>query len=478
MVVVTLLLAASLLVTCDLLFPPEDDGGEYTDVEYETVGAKGNERVKTVKVYLKPDNLDKDVTPGPGTYGVKKSAEQRRIERALSLEGARMSHDYFEAVFMPNATEVARAAWEIGQPAGISNLRRNGSQYNTFPKGAGSAVIFVGKKTGKTLLGVGWVTAIDNQSSGTIWGAGVVAGTESITFTVSALATWIGFNGATPATPLVTPFTLNTTRWDIGPAATGFPTNPATATFVVSSVGTTADEASTRGENISPRGTGAIFPMFWLPTVKGVTGDFVANALYRIGGLTAATTGVTDQPDLSNMIYIWGDRDAIGGSYPAQIAEPNTLAVTSTLKGGLQWIKRTPAFMSGGINYEINDTFHDKKTKIEDTTRTGYPGADAQFPATGLPVTFEMKTAAGNSSGGIFAVTFQVPVYALKPDRAYNSGTLPPEKWWIRPDYSQYQYLLDNGKDSGGAVLLGTDVQGGGGDWIQINTTGIGFNNE
>ena len=505
---VTLILAASLLVTCDGFLDtlqPEGDV-EYTDVEYEVVGAKGNERVKSLKLYLRPEGVDEDALPGPKTYGVKKSAEQRRIERALTLEGARMSHDYFEAVFATNVTagsvSVARAAWEIGQPAGISGVTRNGTDYRSVNPGAlPASVVFVGRKTGRTLLGVGYLTHINNEiiedSSPLLV---VDTNTESVTFTVSALATWVGFNDEGSGSTV--DWKVNQTRKDVGTPGTGI--GAGMATFVTSRGAAlaaytlaNANEGNTEGETMSPRGTGGQFPLYFLPSAKaaGLPASFTVAAKYQIGGLTAATvigTGTDPIYDtdsfpatLAAAIRIWGKREGTL-PYPKQTDTVPTLGGTSTLKGGLQWIKRTPAFMSGGINYEINDTFHDKVTQIVDYNDATagalvladlFPANDAQLPA-GLPVMFRMYTAAARRSGGIFAATFQVPVYALTSWRATNSGTLPPERWWIRPDYSQYQYLLDNGVDSGGAVLLGTDVEGGGGDWIQINTVGIGFNNE
>ena len=493
MVVVTLLLAASLLVTCDLLLPPEDGEGEYTDVIYEITGAKGSERVKTVTVYLKPDNLDKDALPGPNTYGVKKSAEQRAIERALTLEGARMSHDYFEAVFTADGTAIKRAVWEIGQPAGISGVARGAALTYATPGGtalgeANSSIIFVGRKTGKTLLGVGHLTHINNKILSTPIFVNDAA--ESVTFTVSALATWLGLDieyaTAPPYAPTSDPpYGPNTTRKDLATPLTG-----AGATFLTGYGGDHSVTAgNTKGELVHPRVAGAEFPLYYLPSMKAATAgaQYTVNALYMVGGLTAATTAPALAVDLTTAVRIWGNRTGLE-SYPLASASPNSVSATGTavpvatdLKGGLQWIKRTPTFMVAGSTYEIIDTVHDKVTKIleDGTTLASYPAADAAFPAAGLPVTFQQSAAyQGKTSYGIFAITFQVPVYALSPIRANNAGELPPEKWWIRPDYNQYQYLLDNGADAGGMVLLGTDVAGGGGDWLWIYTTGIGFNNE
>ena len=510
---VTLILAASLLVTCDGFldtFQPEG-GDEWTDVEYETIGAVGNQRVKSVKLYLKPDNLAGDVVPGPGTYGVKKSAEQRRIERALTVEGARMSHDYFEAVFMADATTVARAAWEIGQPAGISGVsRQTGTSYSTPAPGSGTggtattgSIIFVGRKTGKTLMGVGYLTHVNDKP---ITDATVIVdgGTNSVTFTVSPLATWIGFNGTGTNTD---PYVPNTLRNDVNLAATIPGIDTELATFMTAtgrSVNTTsgvhgppaiADSGTriTTGEKYAPF-AGVTFPMYYLPSAKAAnwtaTPDTITvQAEYLVGGLTADTIWLADplfvSPNpyfangststngtLENAVLVWGHLNGAGGwteTQPPTGTDPPARFSTADLKGGLQFIKRTPAFMFEGINYEITSTYTDKITQVN----TIPIAVDTAFTGK-MEITFTVRK---GTSGGIFAITFQCPVYALTAIRAGNTGNLPPEKWFIRPDYSQYQYLLDNGKDSGGAVLLGTDVAGGA-DWIQINTQGIGFSNE
>ena len=505
MIVVSLILAASLLVTCDLLFPPDDTSGEYTDVEYTVIGAKGSERVKSVKLYLKPDSLADDVKPGPGTYGVKKSAEQRRIERALTVEGARMSHDYFEAVFM--ADNVARAAWEIGMPAGIAGVnRQTGGNYGIpGPGTAGDpgSIIFVGRKTGKTLMGVGYLTHInDIPINRTVNPPVVDGGTNSVTFTVSPLATWLGFTGiGTNGDPYVP----NTWRKDVNlfPATEGDPTgfNTTLATFTTatgedvataSGIHAPAGIGATKGEMYQPF-SGVRFPMYYLPSAKAANWTaavdvLTVSATYLVGGLTANTVWAGDplwgttnpffangttavNGTLVNAVRVWGHLGGAGGWTETQGTggTPPARTTTADLKGGLQFIKRTPAFMFEGINYEITSTYTDKITQVETTALT----VDDPFLG---EMEIKFKVSKG-TSGGIFAITFQLPVYALTAVRASNTGNLPPEKWFIRPDYSQYQYLLDNGKDSGGAVLLGTDVEGGA-DWIQINTQGIGFSNE
>jgi len=504
-IALTIVTAAIFLVTCDGLFDLQDGSDEWTDVEYEVIGSPGNERVKSVTLYL-----DGKVVP--------KTQKQRAIERALTLEGARMSHDFFEAVFISGSV-VARASWEIGQAAGISGVDRGavggtGINYiSADPASPPCSTIFVGKKTGKTLLGVGYLTQVDGTAASTANTVGEK--TDSVTFTISPLANWLGLRAA--AAP-ATHFTANTLRKDVGnyvpPQAgppvvaesggknagfgtfeTSFNATPVAGTQTLPATNypsTGVSATNTWGEIINPRGTGASFPMYYLPSVKSrhanvSTGDFTVAAAYKIGGLTDDTID-EDSPSagihasfpsgtgLANAVRIWGDRSGTlskwtedqAGTTPPGAAVRTT---TANLKGGFQVIKRTPAFMFEGRNYEIVDTVLDKVTQVSERV---LPAADSGFPvADGLQMYFTMK----QQSGGIFAITFQVPVYAMTAVISTNAGKLPPEKWWIRPDYQQYQYLLDNGTDSGGAVLLGTDVQGGA-DWININTQGIGFSNE
>jgi len=451
--IAALLVTALMLVTCapELLSEAGDSGlGDdgLTDVVYDTIGGPGNERVKSVTLYLDGNK-------------VPKSARQSAFEkRALTLEGARMSHDFFEVVFMGNTPAVARASWELGQAAGISGVDRNtGTDYSGTTPGVGSSIIFVGKKSSKTLLGVGYLTHINNEP---IDGALEVDGdTTSVTFTVSPLGTWLGFDGTD----------VNTTRSDLGgPPPDPFDTE--VGTFITATdadpadaaplrVYTPADLGDTTGSSYEPF-TGVSFPIFYLPDVKGwpvgITSADV-DAVYTVGGLDEDTTGVTDL-DLTNAVRVYGKRGESGA-----VDEGSTS--TAAVKGGLQFIKRTPAFMYNGITYEANSAI-DRTTTLTETALI------PDDPFTGeLNIKFKLY----KGSNGIFAITFQVPVYALTILAATNTGSLLPEKWWIRPDYGQYQYLLDNGKDAGGAVLLGVGA-GSAADWIQINTVGVGFDNE
>jgi len=443
--IAALLAVALILVTCapeELIDNGADGGIEYTDVVYEFTGGVGNERVKTVTLYL-----DGEMVPKP--------AQQRAVEkRALSLEGARMSHNFFEAVFM-NGTGTARASWEIGQPAGISGLVR-GISYGGLTPGTGSSTVFVGRKSGKTLLGVGYMTHVDD-----IVGTTIGTNSRSVTFTVSALRTWASFDSAN---------TVSTTIKSTDPE---IPMGTGNATFVTATGDGTsyadADADNTTGETyVYPRFTGVSFPLYYLPTVSAST---PVAATYTVGGLSLAditifAPEVLPSADINTLVRTWGRR---ASATPFATYNPDTATNTTNLRGGLQFIKRTPAFMYKGLTYEITGTYYDKITTV---TEVSPPAGDAAFePAMGIRFNMTAK------SGGLFSITFQVPVYALSIVKAYNGALLVPEKWYIRSDYEQYQYLLDNGIDSGGALLIGDIAGVTADDWIEIYTTGIAFDN-
>jgi len=438
-----LIFSAMALVTCQPELLPEDAGGpEYTDVVYEYTGAGNDVRIKSVKLYLD---------------GVK--VQRSAAARKLDLEAARMGHDFFEVVFRGGNGTVARAQWEIGQLAGISGVWRNtptGVNYATVtPTPAstdGSAAIFVGRKSSKTLLGVGYLTHINDGLGTTINDA-----TRSVIFTVAPLQTWVGFSAAD--TLILRTINGGTTGGD-------------TVTFTTATTAAFVDAAPTRtysavsnttskGNNVALR-TGALFPRFELPSVRNLPDTItsvVIPAVYTVGGLAADAT--ISKPALYDAIRTWG---VIGGNTAVDRTGHTT---GSSARGGLQFIKRTPAFMYQGTTYGLA-TNDDKVTKVDLTTPTT---ADQSFiPTMALTITQYRQ------SSGAFAITFQQPVYLLTVKNSDNGG-LEAEKWFVRPDYGQYQYLLDNGVDSGGAVLLVTDLTGGT-EWIEIKTTGIGFDNE
>jgi hypothetical protein len=122
-----------------------------------------------------------------------------RADRALSRPLALLGHDYFEVTFLYNENgnaanyKIARAAWELGEPAGVSDVYGTsvsapGINYNSVgipANGQGSAVLFVGKKFDKTLLAVGVLSHIDGVAVAT--NPNISSNTKKVSFELNAI---------------------------------------------------------------------------------------------------------------------------------------------------------------------------------------------------------------------------------------------------------------------------------------------------
>ena len=215
---ISLILVLSLLACNDLYSPPGkyveegDDGITYTDVVYSPDG-------KSLTLYLEGS------VPVPN-----------RQRRALSKELAIAGHDYFEVAFYwqqgdtPNpATDIiARTSWELMADAQIKGVRGKGAgesvryistalwEEHEYPDveiigwtndeppvpitipvtrttltpaldpGQGAAILFVGRKTDKTLLGVGKLILVDGVAA-TLPTTSITPATKTVTFEVAAL---------------------------------------------------------------------------------------------------------------------------------------------------------------------------------------------------------------------------------------------------------------------------------------------------
>jgi hypothetical protein len=168
-------LLAMTTVTCDVLegLLQEDDADLdkviWTNVEYLD---KGNQ----VKVWLDGS------APVPVT---------KRSLRAMSTDLSRMAYDYLEVIFI-SGTTIARSQWELGQSAGISGIVRAASATATAPdyvygSGTGTALMAVGTKDNKTLLGIGDIKGVD----GTYPVSAVIIhpGTQWVTFYLTSVKT-------------------------------------------------------------------------------------------------------------------------------------------------------------------------------------------------------------------------------------------------------------------------------------------------
>jgi hypothetical protein len=433
-----LVLLALFLVTC-VEGPPEFSSGgdiEYTDWEYEELP----DGTAHLTMYL-----DGTVVPVTASTG-----------RALSLPLAKMSHDYFEAVFVygtgPTAT-VARATWELGQAAGISGVYRSGAggvNYTpvTAPSSATGAAstVFVGRKQTMTLLGVGYLTHINKVVIP--YTAGVPDRTlttsdKSVTFTVSPLKANLEVNEVDKIAGANSSFVT----------ATKDSPNHTT----VSVANTTA--------NLTPLG-GTRYPLFVLPTYEGTAAE---GGHGGVPGLDVTIgTDVYPGAKLVDSTYTIGGLSA--GDPPAVFQDSilNSLAPAVILYDGPEVIKREPRFIEGGQYWYA-------KAQI-DFGATGVRIGAAYTEGAGaiinpvLPIQFLLTP----SSSGIFSIVFSIPVYAIVSAPSTN-GAPGGEIWHITPGYGQNLYNLDSGKDSGGCVLMGigiTDL-----DFLEIFTTGVGFSN-
>jgi len=113
--------------------------------------------------------------------------------RSLTKDNAISGHDLFEVVFLHPATgTIARASWEKGHAAVINGVFRN-VDYRYVSESAaltnaglaanpGAALLFVGKRSDKTLLAVGKLIEVDGQP-----GTFISGDSKSVTFEVNAL---------------------------------------------------------------------------------------------------------------------------------------------------------------------------------------------------------------------------------------------------------------------------------------------------
>jgi hypothetical protein len=380
------------LLTC---FPGPDDYEEFvlpefTDVEYSPDGGY-------VTIYL------------DGSAPVRNS-------RALNLKWAQVGFDFFEVAFYHPTTGTARAVWETGHAAGVNGVAR-GFNYASAtvpaaPAGQGAAILFVGKKSDKTLLAVGRLTHVNN-GTGTAPGSTVTADTRSVTFSVAALSAGVNVNRK------ISSF-KTAARENNGVGA------------LLTAVNVNDNDGS--NTEVFPIMIGRqLFPIFRLNKGK-IVGQSV-DAEYTFDG----------EGDLL-------------GTYHNGILQSGPIALMPA---------DTPiALYHLDPRYPIGDGTHESSTIPMTTLKDNTTPVTIRNPApsgTGAfqnPVQFRFNTIIDanpvvSNNGKIFALAFQIPVYSLT-----NAGS--PGTWYLRPGYDSYLYDLDNGRGgTGGAVLIGTgDVEG------------------
>lgn len=380
------ILIAVFFVTCEEFFPAEKEV-EYTDVEYSLDGS-------SVTVYL--DGV-----------GVPKTGAQR----AMTTDLAKLAYDYFEVIFITSTTN-ARASWELGQSAGISGVYRTtaGVDYkwdNTPSATVGRALMFVGRKDSKLLLGIGQIGLVDADPPGTGTLPGIIdalikSDSQKVVFFIEPIKTGLTATGDT-GTPVVDSFDFVTGSTDV-------------ASW------TRADHSQYISLGTSPA---VQYPLYTLPQKKDSTGGAIAepeqHATYTFGG--GAST-------FKNIIM---------------------------LNGAIKIERRLPRYLDGGRYYAPKGANFDTKSLV--SYRGTAPSAGSALNNV-IPLVFTTK---GN---GMFSFYIEVPVYMVNKNTATNSGPAA-EIWKIRTGFGSELVSLDDGKDGiGGCVLMG--VGNTGTDWLEI----------
>jgi len=355
----------------------------------------------------------------------------RKQQRALNPE-LTMSYDFFEAVFVSGTGQVARASWETGWDASITDVTRGINYGAVYPTTAGASVVFIGKKSGKTLLAIGHLIEV-REGNTPLLDAGsparnstvITSGATSVTFAVYPLTTRVGFTGSDAVYGTDATATFRTATGD----TVGY---------------TNVSAGNTKGSTVNlSRAGSANYPVYTLPDITGATLPRSVSAIYRIGGLAGATSTApsVNKPDLATSARV--------------IVDGPTERV----------IKRPPYFILNGAAYELMNAVFDQGTTVTTNSNQTHLAAFVSD----MTMTFTQNA----NSAGIFAITFQVPVCALTTTASTNGGP-GFEKWYIRPAHGQYQYLLDDGTGMGGMVMLRTGAVGS--DWPDIFTVDQGFN--
>jgi hypothetical protein len=306
---------------------------------------------------------------------------------------------------------------------GIDYATVNGATTAT----TGDAIIFVGRRSDKTLLGVGNLTHVDGigvdaPDPGDPRRSTITTETQSVTFTVTAVLTEMAFAGANDAYSGYAFYTA---------AGEGSAPNINDHDY--------ADAGNSRA-NPAPLSGAGVYPLFSLPVPAEqkdgtYTGPIAAVYTFR-GGV--ANTGPTG--------HAAGVRIARG---------PNAQ------HPGVS--ERVPRILKDGIHYDAASDI-DTHTKVTFTTPHS---AGATFNPV---IQFTITTTA--KSYGFTSFHFEIPVYAITNALSTN-GNANHVTWFVRPGFGTNLYNIDDGENAGGCILLGVGVTTL--DWIDIFTTGVGL---
>jgi len=423
----------SLLITCIPLGPP-DDYEEYediyTDVEYSEDGSY-------VTIYL------------DGSAPVRQS---RAITKGLAILG----HDLFEVAFAyknnSGQVTVARAVWEVGHAAGITGVYREGAvDYSqvvrvsggspVMPNDSGSAILFVGKKSDRTLLAVGRVAQVDGigdrYATIPVPIPNITRETKTVTFEVAALRAGVS------TTKTLSSFTTDS----------GVPGGENTWGGV--------DPTSTTVYNVMI-GTRP-FPLFQMPATPD--NSLYMHGAYKFNVVTNTTGTNTDFDEL----YRAG---IIQKAIPAVAGDPVVRYPTAQVGNPPITYYRIPRYPIGNNQYQT--VLHNVIITYEGVDENGLPphtgtsgtrvqsriisAPGAAYAASpGDPFHNQLGFLIGPNRlamrGHVFAFSFEVPVYPLTGLDGRGDGF----SWYLRPGYDPYQLDLDDGVGGpGGAILIGT----------------------
>jgi len=327
--------------------------------------------------------------------------------RALSQEVAQAGHDFFEVVFKYNDGTndiVDRASWELGHPSGLSVYRTDAGVSYDGSFGSGSAVMFVGR-TDKTLLAVGRLTHIDGVP---VASALLTTESKTVTFQVYSLTAGVRFSyDNISASSFQTYSGLTGGNIDLGTLSTDIEDN----IYIH------------RGDhNVNQK----FFPLFKLAE----NDTTYARYTFGINGV------VVDWSDFSDAIILagggellkrWPRYPLVNGLYQYSsflIQDDGDGTVANTPVGTL--VKMTNNLQARA---DLGESFQN-------------------------PVEFEFNTA-NTIDGSVFALAFEVPVYALSSATGRSGSSAVT--WYIRPGFGAYNLDLDDGKGGlGGAVFIGT----------------------
>jgi hypothetical protein len=370
----------------------ESGGGRitYTDVDYSPDG-------KSLTLYL------------DGSTPVRHS-------RALNYRNAVLGHDLFEVAFISKSGKIARAVWEKGSAAGVSGVER-GVNYSAvsvpagglsgFADNSGAAIIFVGKKSDRTLLAVGRLVSVNGEP-----GATIGPNSRFVTFQVDPFKTGVTDNINT------TSFTLNGGT-DVGLVMIGdkdFPLFNVDAALAGVTVTANYRFEVTTPNAFDPAGGGG----------------------YKDGILRGGPMRVADASD-----------------YPALPGVPGPRIPRYPIGDGTEQKWKT------SLNSSINPLpFVDMYTGVAPVNNSSALPAAPGSTAFSNPAIFTIGPTDTNHGGQPFAFSFEIPVYPLTNiDGRRTIGPSTPDNfmWYIRPGYDSYWLDLDDGiGGSGGAILLGT----------------------